>query len=163
MRVFDHLGTVLHFAKHDMVMKNDSLKAVAGRLPVLQQVGMQSEAHMRQLARTHKEHESTCNSSGLMLAHVLSCCQVVEEDRRAGRATVKDSCARNLHRLLCVITFMRVLLENLARSTSVTTYDAASAAYQQVSTLGHSRWVSLLHDVQHKPCAGNASMYTRRH
>jgi hypothetical protein len=39
VRVFDHLGTVLHFAKHDMVVKNDSLKAVAHRLKYLQQVG----------------------------------------------------------------------------------------------------------------------------
>jgi hypothetical protein len=38
VRVFDHLGTVLHFAKHDMVVKNDSLKAVAHRLKYLQQV-----------------------------------------------------------------------------------------------------------------------------
>ncbi|KAJ9531530.1 hypothetical protein QJQ45_015004 [Haematococcus lacustris] len=56
---------------------------------------------------------------------------VVQEDSRRGTVTVKDSCARNMHRLVCVVTFMRVLLEQFARSPSVTVKEAATAAYEQ--------------------------------
>lgn len=80
------------------------------------------------------EHYSTVNEpncatwrhSGTALQPVL---------QAAGRVTVKDSCARNLHRLLCVVTFMRVLLEKLAESESVSIKDAASAAYEAVRGL----------------------------
>jgi len=92
VRVFDYLGTVLHFAKSDMLTKNESLKAVQGK---------------------HK----------LLI-------DVVQADKAAGCATVKDSCARNLHRLVCVVTFMRVLLEKLAEGEGVSVKDAATAAYE---------------------------------
>mmetsp|Transcript_16559 Transcript_16559/g.35834 ORF Transcript_16559/g.35834 Transcript_16559/m.35834 type:complete len:229 (+) Transcript_16559:101-787(+) len=36
--VFDYLGTVLHFAKHDMLVKNDSLKAAALQKPTLKDI-----------------------------------------------------------------------------------------------------------------------------
>jgi len=47
--------------------------------------------------------------------------------------TEKDSCARNLHRLTAVVTFMRVLLENFTRGPEVTVKEAATDAYQKVS------------------------------
>jgi hypothetical protein len=95
--IFDYLGTVLHFAKHDMETKIQSLHAAAPTMPQLR--------------------------------------QVIEADVAAGNATVKDSCARNTHRLLCVLAFMRVLLEHLAKGPQVSLKDAASAAYEQVCAL----------------------------
>lgn len=57
--------------------------------------------------------------------------EMVEADKAAGRATVKDSCARNLHRLACVIKFLRILFEQFASSPTMTTRDAANKAYEQ--------------------------------
>lgn len=60
--------------------------------------------------------------------------QVVEADRAAGRATVKDSCARNLHRLGCTLKFLRVLLQQFLSSPTMTTREAANKAYEQVGS-----------------------------
>lgn len=49
---------------------------------------------------------------------------------RAGRATTKGSCARNLHRLMLVITFVRLLLQQLLDSPSTQLKDALWVAYK---------------------------------
>eukprot|EP00878_Enallax_costatus_P001071 GHUV01001208.1.p1 GENE.GHUV01001208.1~~GHUV01001208.1.p1 ORF type:complete len:223 (+),score=32.11 GHUV01001208.1:201-869(+) len=67
---------------------------------------------------------------------------IVEADKRAKKATVKNSCTRNLHRLTAAILFMKILFERLLGSAAaadsmdsaiaadVTLRDAASAAYE---------------------------------
>ncbi len=55
-----------------------------------------------------------------------------QADKAAGRATVKDSCARNLHRLINVVKFLRLILEQLASSGTVTVREATSKAYTEV-------------------------------
>lgn len=82
-RVFSYIGSVMSFAKTDVVAKAASLQAA-------------SEQH--ELLRT-----------------------MVEQDERAGVATVKNSNARNLHRLAGCVKFLRLLLEKLleSRTTSM--------------------------------------------
>eukprot|EP00199_Chlamydomonas_sp_CCMP681_P005929 CAMPEP_0119101848 /NCGR_PEP_ID=MMETSP1180-20130426/782_1 /TAXON_ID=3052 ORGANISM="Chlamydomonas cf sp, Strain CCMP681" /NCGR_SAMPLE_ID=MMETSP1180 /ASSEMBLY_ACC=CAM_ASM_000741 /LENGTH=225 /DNA_ID=CAMNT_0007086027 /DNA_START=85 /DNA_END=762 /DNA_ORIENTATION=+ len=101
--VFDYLGAVMHFAKHDMLTKTQSLHMVSVNQPQLR--------------------------------------DIVATDKAAGRVTVKDSCARNLHRLVCCLKFLRVLLENLARSPQVSIKEAATAAYQESLAPIHSYMV----------------------
>lgn len=48
---------------------------------------------------------------------------------QAGTVTVKNSCSRNLHRLLSSISFISSLLQNLESSSSCTLHTAASNAY----------------------------------
>lgn len=48
---------------------------------------------------------------------------------QAGTVTVKNSCSRNLHRLLSSISFISSLLHNLGSSSSCTLHTAASNAY----------------------------------
>lgn len=92
--VFDFLGSVLHFAKKEVVAKNRSLVQASAKHPNLT--------------------------------------ELVDADRRAGTVTVKDSGARNLHRLAAVIRFAALLLEKLVLNggPSTTLREAASAAYE---------------------------------
>lgn len=55
---------------------------------------------------------------------------IVASDRAAGRLTVKNSCARNLHRLMHVVTFLRIILEQLMASPDMTLKDAVWHAYE---------------------------------
>uniref|UniRef100_A0A061RP19 Glycolipid transfer protein n=1 Tax=Tetraselmis sp. GSL018 TaxID=582737 RepID=A0A061RP19_9CHLO len=54
---------------------------------------------------------------------------IVEADKEAGTLEVKNSNARNLHRLKCGVHFIVVLLERLCASTEVTMREAAAEAY----------------------------------
>ncbi|EFJ48912.1 hypothetical protein VOLCADRAFT_90666 [Volvox carteri f. nagariensis] len=56
--------------------------------------------------------------------------EVVEADISANRATLKGSCARNLHRLMLVITFVRLMLSNLMENPGMQLKDALWNAYQ---------------------------------
>ncbi|KAG2495365.1 hypothetical protein HYH03_006633 [Edaphochlamys debaryana] len=49
---------------------------------------------------------------------------VVAADVKANTATSKGSCARNLHRLMLVITFVRLMLSNLLDNPSMQLKDA---------------------------------------
>ena len=46
-------------------------------------------------------------------------CTVLLADTQAGTLTQKNSCARNLHRLNAVLTFMRLLLARLITDSQV--------------------------------------------
>lgn len=56
--------------------------------------------------------------------------QVVAADQAAGTLTKKGSPARNLHRLMNTIMFIKVLFEKLLEGSGVSLKDAASAAYE---------------------------------
>ncbi|GLC37363.1 hypothetical protein PLESTB_001595300 [Pleodorina starrii] len=92
LEAFDHLGTIMYFAKLEMGGKVESIKRVSAQLITLR--------------------------------------EVVEVDIRANRATNKGSCARNLHRLMLVITFVRLMLSNLLENPSMQLKDALWNAYQ---------------------------------
>ncbi|GFR42075.1 hypothetical protein Agub_g2896 [Astrephomene gubernaculifera] len=92
LEAFDHLGTIMYFAKLEMGGKVESIKRVSGQLTTLR--------------------------------------EVVEADVKANKATVKGSCARNLHRLMLVITFVRLMLSNLLDNPTMQLKDALWAAYQ---------------------------------
>ncbi|KAF6264559.1 hypothetical protein COO60DRAFT_1698177 [Scenedesmus sp. NREL 46B-D3] len=53
---------------------------------------------------------------------------IVEADRRANRATVKNSATRNLHRLSAAILFVKLLFERLLSSAQAAAAEAAAAA-----------------------------------
>mmetsp|Transcript_12435 Transcript_12435/g.34897 ORF Transcript_12435/g.34897 Transcript_12435/m.34897 type:complete len:222 (-) Transcript_12435:268-933(-) len=55
--------------------------------------------------------------------------EIVDSDKKAGTLGVKDSNARNLHRLKCGVHFVVVMLEQLCSSKTITVRDAASHAY----------------------------------
>lgn len=57
--------------------------------------------------------------------------ELVQADKDTGTVAVKNSPARNLHRLNSVLTFMRILLEKLHQDTTTSPKDAATAAYQE--------------------------------
>ncbi|PNW84401.1 hypothetical protein CHLRE_03g144204v5 [Chlamydomonas reinhardtii] len=92
LEAFDHLGTIMYFAKVEMGGKVESIRKVSAQLKTLR--------------------------------------EVVDADVRAGRATTKGSCARNLHRLMLVITFVRLLLQQLLDSPSTQLKDALWVAYK---------------------------------
>ncbi|GLI59613.1 hypothetical protein VaNZ11_001545 [Volvox africanus] len=92
LEAFDHLGTIMYFAKLEMGGKVESIKRVSGQLTTLR--------------------------------------EVVAADIEANRATHKGSCARNLHRLMLVITFVRLMLSNLLENPSMQLKDALWNAYQ---------------------------------
>ncbi|GIL77036.1 hypothetical protein Vretimale_3239 [Volvox reticuliferus] len=92
LEAFDHLGTIMYFAKLEMGGKVESIKRVSGQLTTLR--------------------------------------EVVAADIAANRATLKGSCARNLHRLMLVITFVRLMLSNLLENPSMQLKDALWNAYQ---------------------------------
>lgn len=54
---------------------------------------------------------------------------IVVADRAAGKVTTKNSCARNLHRLMSALDFVTILLEKLVDNPTVTVGAATSAAY----------------------------------
>lgn len=56
---------------------------------------------------------------------------VVGQCRADGTLTVKNSPARNLHRLVSAVDFIRVLLEDLSAEPPVTLHTACSSAYQK--------------------------------
>jgi hypothetical protein len=64
--------------------------------------------------------------------------QIIDADKVAGVTTKKNSCARNLHRLTSVITFVQRLLEKLCESSTSTLRDAASVAYEEVMAPFHT-------------------------
>jgi hypothetical protein len=66
---------------------------------------------------------------------VTSLRALVQADVAAKRATVKDSCTRNLHRLITAVGFVRGLLENFVASPATTPCNAARQAYEQVREL----------------------------
>ncbi|MEW5298321.1 MAG: hypothetical protein WDW38_000943 [Sanguina aurantia] len=55
---------------------------------------------------------------------------IVAHDRAGGKLTVKNSCARNLHRLMHVITFLRIILEQLTASPLLSLREAVTNAYE---------------------------------
>lgn len=63
---------------------------------------------------------------------------LVQQDIAAGRATVKNSCTRNLHRLLSAILFVKILFEQLMESPSAALRDAAGRAYEAALAPFHS-------------------------
>lgn len=63
-------------------------------------------------------------------AKVATLREIVDMDVKAGRATAKGSCARNLHRLMLVITFVRLMLSNLLENPGMQLKDALWAAYK---------------------------------
>ncbi|KAG2439939.1 hypothetical protein HXX76_004058 [Chlamydomonas incerta] len=92
LEAFDHLGTIMYFAKVEMGGKVESIRKVSAQLKTLR--------------------------------------EVVDADVRAGRATTKGSCARNLHRLMLVITFVRLLLQQLLDNPNTQLKDALWVAYK---------------------------------
>jgi hypothetical protein len=56
---------------------------------------------------------------------------LVQADKDSGTVAVKNSPARNLHRLNSVLAFMRILLEKVSQDTITSPKDAATAAYQE--------------------------------
>ncbi len=54
---------------------------------------------------------------------------VVEADRLSGKAMVKNSCARNLHRLMLVVSFVRQMLQQLLDNPRMQLKDAFYKAY----------------------------------
>jgi hypothetical protein len=55
---------------------------------------------------------------------------MVRHDRAAGRAAVKNSATRNLHRLMSAIMFIKILFDRLMRSPNVHLREAAGEAYE---------------------------------
>jgi hypothetical protein len=55
---------------------------------------------------------------------------VVRADAARGAVTVKNSCTRNLHRLVAAISFIKILFERLSRSHATHLREAASDAYE---------------------------------
>ena len=92
IRVFDYLGALMHFAKPDLLAKNESLKVASKQFKTLR--------------------------------------ELVDADRAAGTLTVKNSNARNLHRMKCVVNFLSLLFGNLLASPDVPSCrPACTAAY----------------------------------
>ena len=56
-------------------------------------------------------------------------------DPQDGSLTVKNSPARNLHRLVSAVDFIRVLLEDLSVEPPVTLHTACSSAYNKCAPL----------------------------
>lgn len=54
---------------------------------------------------------------------------IVEADKRTGRAMIKNSCARNLHRLMLVISFVKQMLQALLENQRMSLKDAFYKAY----------------------------------
>lgn len=54
---------------------------------------------------------------------------IVEADRRSGKAMVKNSCARNLHRLMLVISFVKQMLQAMLDNERMSLKDAFYKAY----------------------------------
>ena len=55
--------------------------------------------------------------------------EVVEADKQSGKAMVKNSCARNLHRLMLVVSFVRQMLQLLLDNPRMLLKDAFYKAY----------------------------------
>ena len=60
---------------------------------------------------------------------------------QAGTVTVKNSCSRNLHRLLSSISFISQLLQNLAADNACTLHSAAANAYGNTMAPVHNFFV----------------------
>ena len=60
---------------------------------------------------------------------------------QAGTVTVKNSCSRNLHRLLSSISFISQLLQNLAADNACTLHTAAANAYGNTMASVHNFFV----------------------
>ncbi|CAL8471934.1 g11476 [Coccomyxa elongata] len=69
--------------------------------------------------------------------------EVVEQDKKTNTVTKKNSCARNLHRLLSAVSFVANLLQNLAKDSSVTLHQAASDAYDATLAPVHTYFVRM--------------------
>lgn len=61
---------------------------------------------------------------------------IVEADRRANRATVKNSATRNLHRLAAAILFVKLLFERLLSSAQAAAAEAAAATTTEDAAAG---------------------------
>lgn len=62
---------------------------------------------------------------------------------QAGKLTTKNSCARNLYRLLAGISFISQLLQNLARNRHKPLRQAASEAYDATLSAMHGYMVRM--------------------
>lgn len=76
---------------------------------------------------------------------------VVAADKKAGTVTTKNSCSRNLHRLLSSVSFIQSLLQNLTASKACTLHTAAANAYNGTMSPIHNFFVR---------AAVKTSMYT---
>lgn len=66
---------------------------------------------------------------------------VVAADKKAGTVTTKNSCSRNLHRLLSSISFISSLLQNMAADNACTLHTAAANAYNGTMAPIHNFFV----------------------
>ncbi|KAL0042833.1 hypothetical protein WJX79_001075 [Trebouxia sp. C0005] len=66
---------------------------------------------------------------------------VVAADKKAGTVTTKNSCSRNLHRLLSSISFISSLLQNLAADKACTLHTATASAYSSTMAPMHNFFV----------------------
>ncbi len=60
---------------------------------------------------------------------------------QAGTVTTKNSCSRNLHRLLSSISFISSLLQNLATDKACTLHTATASAYSSTMAPMHNFFV----------------------
>lgn len=63
---------------------------------------------------------------------------VLAADKAANRVTTKNSCSRNLHRLMTSFDFIRQLLTLLVKDASVSTREAANTAYDATLSEAHT-------------------------
>lgn len=68
---------------------------------------------------------------------------VVDADAKAGKLTTKNSCARNLFRLLAGISFISKLLQNMANDRQKTLRQAAGEAYDATLSSMHGYMVRM--------------------
>ncbi|KAL0030221.1 hypothetical protein WJX77_003427 [Trebouxia sp. C0004] len=66
---------------------------------------------------------------------------VVAADKKAGTVTTKNSCSRNLHRLLSSVSFISSLLQNLAADKACTLHTATASAYSGTMAPMHNFFV----------------------
>lgn len=66
---------------------------------------------------------------------------VVAADKKAGTVTTKNSCSRNLHRLLSSISFISELLRNMSADSACTLHTAAANAYNGTMSPIHNFFV----------------------
>ena len=62
---------------------------------------------------------------------------------QAGKVTTKNSCARNLYRLLAGISFISKLLQNLAQDRNKPLRQAAAEAYDATLAAAHGMMVRM--------------------
>ncbi len=137
---FDFMGAVLHAAKHDLATASAFRLHSAVHWPRSTLASSAwpmrggTEPLARQCLRPAPCAQKTASLHHAAPAHP-TLAAVVAADVAAGRATVKDSCTRNLHRLVTTLKFVRLVLAELAGKATCTVREAVKTAYSDVRRL----------------------------